>query len=295
MNPSPEGVPGELYIGGAGLARGYQDRPDLTAERFVPDPFGDEAGGRLCKTGDLVRVQDDGSLVFLKRLDHQVKVRGHRIELGEIESVLAQHPSLREAAVVLRKDEANNPRIVAYVVPVPDEQVPAGEVRQYLRQRLPEYMVPSFVVTLDALPRTSSAKIDRRALPKPEQAERASTTAYAAPRTAVEELLSGMWAELLHVQRVGVTENFFNELGGHSLLATQLVSRVRELFGIALPLQRIFEAPTIETFAGVLADSDEERIRLEQMAALFLKVESLPEDELDRLLSSTTAGRAEEV
>ncbi|HVR99225.1 MAG TPA: amino acid adenylation domain-containing protein, partial [Thermoanaerobaculia bacterium] len=237
LRPVPPGAAGELWLGGEGLARGYLGRPDLTAERFRPDPFGG-AGGRLYRTGDRARWLAAGELEFLGRLDHQVKVRGFRIEPGEIEAALARHPGVAEAAVVVRED-----RLVAYVAPGPD----AAELRAFLRERLPEYMVPSSWVVLERLPRTPNGKVDRRALPA--LLERRVERRFTAPRTPVEELLAGIWSDLLRVERVGADDDFF-DLGGHSLLATQVVSRLRGALGVELPLRSLFEAPTVAALAA---------------------------------------------
>ncbi|HEX5724995.1 MAG TPA: amino acid adenylation domain-containing protein, partial [Longimicrobiaceae bacterium] len=242
LSPVPAGVPGELYIGGAGVARGYLGRPGLSAEKFVPDPFAAEPGARLYRTGDLARWRPDGTLEFLGRNDHQVKVRGFRIELGEIEAVLRGHGSVADC-VVMARAEAGEQRLVAYVV----GGVEAAELRAHLRESLPEYMVPSAFVFLDALPLTPNGKLDRKALPAPELAP--AEDRYVAPRTPVEEVLAGIWAEVLRLERVGANDNFF-ELGGHSLLATRVVSRVRELFGVELPLRALFEGPTVAELAG---------------------------------------------
>ncbi|HEU4556898.1 MAG TPA: amino acid adenylation domain-containing protein, partial [Longimicrobium sp.] len=238
--PVPVGVPGELYVGGAGVARGYLNRPELTAARFVDDPF---APGRLYRTGDRVRWMADGTLEYLGRLDEQVKIRGFRIELAEIEAALRQAPGVRDCTVVVRENETGDRRLVAYMV----GEAPAEAVRAHVRRSLPEYMVPSPFVFLDALPLTANGKLDRMALPAPALAS--AEDRYVAPRTPVEEVLAGIWAEVLRLERVGVTESFF-ELGGHSLLATRVVSRVRELFGVELPLRALFEGPIVAQLAG---------------------------------------------
>ncbi|MFL5381523.1 MAG: amino acid adenylation domain-containing protein, partial [Longimicrobiaceae bacterium] len=240
--PVPVGVAGELYVGGAGVARGYLGRPELTAERFVPDAFGAEPGARLYRTGDLGRWLADGTIEFLGRVDTQVKVRGYRIEPGEIEARLLEREGVSEAVVVAREDEAGTRRLVAYVV----GDVEAGVLREHLRRELPDYMVPAAFVPLERLPLTPSGKLDRRALPAPELAS--AEERYVAPRTPVEEVLAEIWAEMLRLERVGVEESFF-ELGGHSLLATRVVSRVRELFGVELPLRALFEGPTVAELA----------------------------------------------
>ncbi|HEY0022711.1 MAG TPA: amino acid adenylation domain-containing protein [Longimicrobium sp.] len=239
--PQPAGIPGELLIGGAGVARGYLGRPAMTAERFVPDPFSAKGGARLYRTGDRARWRADGTLEFLGRTDFQVKVRGFRIEPGEIEALLRQREGVRECAVLVRED-AGEQRLVAYVV----GDVPTDELREHARRSLPEYMVPSAIVALDALPLTPNGKLDRKALPAPDYA--AGADRYVAPRTPAEEVLAGIWAEVLHLERVGVEESFF-DLGGHSLLATRVVSRVRELFGVELPLRALFEGPTVAELA----------------------------------------------
>ncbi|MEA2692845.1 MAG: hypothetical protein QOJ16_2232, partial [Acidobacteriota bacterium] len=249
-NLAPLGVPGELCLGGR-LARGYLGRPDLTAERFVPDPFAAEAGTRLYRTGDLVRLLPAGVLEFLGRVDHQVKVRGFRIELGEIEAVLAGHPRVREAVVAAREDDLGR-QLVAYVVPqgseLADRAVPV--FRAYLEAKLPVYMVPGAFVFLPSLPRTTSGKVDRGLLPAPERGS--GRLGYTAPRDPLEELLAGIWAGVLGVERIGVDDNFF-ELGGHSLLATQIVARVRQVCGVELPLRQFFEQPTVAALAARIA------------------------------------------
>jgi hypothetical protein len=243
LNPVPAGVAGELYIGGAGLARGYRNRPGLTAERFVPDPFGAEPGARLYRTGDVARWRADGQLEYLGRADDQVKVRGYRVELGEIESALLEQPGVAEAVVAAREDAPGDRRLVAYVVGEGGRQVAASALRAALAARLPDYMVPGAVVQLERVPLTPSGKVDRRALPEPDAAA-LERGAYAAPRTVVEELVAEIWAGVLRVGRVGVEDNFF-ELGGHSLLATQVVSRMRAALGVEVPLRALFEAPTV--------------------------------------------------
>ncbi|WP_437931241.1 amino acid adenylation domain-containing protein [Sorangium sp. So ce291] len=247
----PAGVPGEIYIGGAGVARGYHDRPALTAERFVPDPFARTPGARLYRTGDVARRRPDGALVFLGRSDQQVKLRGHRIELGEIEAALGRHPAVLESAVVVREDEPGDRRLVGYVVlrgaPPPGAAGPAADpladLGAFLRERLPETMVPATLVAMPALPLTPNGKVDRRALPAPELT-RAPGAAFRAPRTPVEELIAGLWAEALRRERVGVDDDFF-QLGGHSLLAMQVVTRVRAAFHVEIPLRVLFERPTV--------------------------------------------------
>ncbi|HEU0051568.1 MAG TPA: amino acid adenylation domain-containing protein, partial [Longimicrobium sp.] len=240
-DPVPIGVPGELYAGGPGVARGYHGRAALTAERFVPDAFSGEPGARLYRTGDRARWRGDGVIEYLGRFDHQVKVRGYRIELGEVEAVLRRHEGVADCAVMARA-EAGERRLVAYVV----GEARAEALRAHLRRSLPEYMLPSAFVFLDALPLMPNGKLDRGALPAPEYAVDADR--YVAPRTPVEEVLAGIWAEVLKVDRVGVEESFF-DLGGHSLLGTRMVSRVRDVFAIELPLRALFERPTVAELA----------------------------------------------
>ncbi|HEU4559345.1 MAG TPA: amino acid adenylation domain-containing protein, partial [Longimicrobium sp.] len=247
LRPVPIGIPGELYLGGDSLARGYLGRPALTAERFSPDPFASVPGARVYRTGDRVRWLVDGGIEFLGRTDEQVKIRGFRIEPGEVEAVLSDHPEVREAVVVVREDAPGDRRLVAYVVAGEPAAVTPAELRAHLKGRLPEYMVPSAVVVLDSVPLTPSGKVARRALPAPEYAT--AETRHVAPRTPAEEVLAGIWAEVLRLERVGVEDSFF-DLGGHSLLATRVVSRIRELFAVELPLRALFEGPTVVELAG---------------------------------------------
>ena len=247
LQPVPAGVAGELYLGGEGVSRGYLGRPDLTAERFVPDPFSPAAGSRMYRVGDLARYRADGILEFLGRLDHQVKVRGFRVEPGEVESALLAHPAVRAAVVLPRTDASGGTSLVAYLETAPDA-VSAGELRQHLKSRLPDYMVPSSYAFLASLPLTPNGKADRKALAALPFAA-AETEGATAPRTPAEELVAGIFAEVLGVARVGVEEGFF-ELGGHSLLATQVVSRLRSVFRVELPVRAVFEAPTVAALAG---------------------------------------------
>jgi acyl carrier protein len=253
MRPCPVGVVGELYVGGTGVARGYASRPDLTADRFLPDPFG-EPGARLYRTGDLVRRLPDGNVDFLGRIDDQVKVRGYRIELGEIRAVLEAHPSVGGAVLTV-----HNERIVAYHTGAADD------LAEHCARSLPEYMVPSQFVVLDAIPLNANGKVDRKALPDPDAAAREDDE-FVAPRNAVEERIAAIWFELLGVE-AGVQHNFFR-LGGHSILAVRLISSLQEEFDLDLPIRLVFERPTI---AG-LAEAVETRIRAE--------VAALPESDL---------------
>ncbi|CAG0936136.1 surfactin family lipopeptide synthetase A [Thermoflexales bacterium] len=253
--PVPIGIPGELYIGGTGLARGYFHRPDLTADRFVPHPFNPQPGARLYRTGDRVRYRTDGSIEFLGRLDYQVKVRGFRIELGEVETILRQHPQVRDAIVLVQKDPAAEENVlVAYVVLKQTVTSASGELRHFVQDKLPPYMVPSVFITLEALPLTPNGKVDRRALPRPEVAQPILERDFVAPRVPAEELLASLWCELLGLKQVGIHDNFF-ELGGHSLLATRLLSRIRDVFQIELPVRSLFEAPTVAGLAACLGSA----------------------------------------
>jgi acyl carrier protein len=236
----PVGVPGGLYLGGCGLARGYLDGPVLTAERFIPDPFSSEPGARLYQTGDLARFLPDGSVEVLGRSDQQVKIRGFRVEPGEVEALLSAHPHLAQAAVVVREDEPGDRRLVAYFVMKEGQTCGAGELRRYLATRLPVYMVPSAFVQLDALPLNANGKVDRRALPTPDKGRPELETKFVAPRSAVERRLAGFYTEVLGLHAVGVEDDFF-DLGGHSLHATQVISRVRDCFNVELPLSQFFE------------------------------------------------------
>jgi amino acid adenylation domain-containing protein len=255
--PVPLGGVGEVLLGGVGVARGYHGRPELTAERFVPDPFSGEPGARLYRTGDRGRLRAGGELEFLGRVDEQVKVRGFRVEPGEIEAALRAHPAVRDTAVVAREDAAGDLRLVAYVAAARGGHrlgFETGELRGFLFARLPEHMVPAAFVVLDALPLTPAGKLDRRALPAPEGASAAAHAPLVPPRTPVEEALARIWAEVLGAERVGVHDNFI-DLGGHSLHAVRVGARVREEFGVALDLRRFFAAPTIAALAAQLAEA----------------------------------------
>jgi len=242
---APIGVPGELYVGGVQVTRGYLNRPGLTAERFIANPFGG-TGGRLYRTGDLARWRADGVLEFLGRMDDQVKIRGFRVELGEIEAVVSEHPAIAGAAVVAREDKRDQKRLVGYVVFRNGENVDGSGLRRYLNEKLPDYMVPTAFVAMDRLPLSPNGKLDRKALPVPEPVVQRE---YLCPRNPTELRLVEIWAAVLGIEKVGVNDNFF-ELGGHSLLATQVISRVRIVFGIDVPLRAVFEAPTIMGLAA---------------------------------------------
>jgi len=244
----PIGVPGELHIGGASIARGYLNRPELTAKAFIPNPFNDEPEARLYKTGDLVRYLPDGTIEFVSRIDDQVKIRGFRIELGEIQAVLAQHPAMREALVIVREDVPGDKMLVAYLIPQQEPAFTIRDLRHFLKEKLPNYMIPSAFVMLEALPLTPNGKVDYRALPAPEIAQLELEETFVAPRTPVEKELVSIWANVLKVERLGVHNSFF-DLGGHSLLAMQVMSRLRQAFGVELPVLSLFEAPTVAELA----------------------------------------------
>jgi aspartate racemase len=249
LQPVPIGVRGELYIGGDGLARSYLNRPELTAEKFIPNPFSAEPGARLYKTGDAARYLADGNIEFLGRLDDQVKIRGFRVELGEIETVLGQHPGVQKNVILAQADSAGSKRLVAYVVPSREPAPPSSEWRKYLKQKLPGYMIPTTFVTMAKLPLNPNGKVDRQALPAPAKARPdLGEGTFVAPRTKVEEVVAGICAEVLELERIGIYDNFF-ELGGHSLLAMQVISRLGEAFQMELSLRSLFEAPTVAGLA----------------------------------------------
>ncbi|MFJ6215457.1 amino acid adenylation domain-containing protein [Streptomyces sp. NPDC092296] len=272
LRPVPVGVPGELCLGGVRLARGYHRRPELTADRFVPDPLATEPGQRLYRTGDLVRYRPDGTIEFLGRIDTQVKVRGLRIELGEIEAALARHPAVQEAIAVAAETAPGERRLAAYLVARPGAAVPGvEELRGHLRALLPEYMIPSLWVPLDAFPLTASKKVDRKALPDPVLARTDGAREYLAPRDPAEELVAAVWAEVLGLERVGAHDDFFL-LGGHSLLATRVLARLREAFAVELPLRRLFEATTVALLAEAVSEAveaDIARLSDDEVASLL--------------------------
>jgi acyl carrier protein len=321
-------VAGELYIGGDGLARGYLGRPDLTAERFVPNPFiqsedrevrqsticslQSAIGARLYKTGDLVRYRADGTIEFLGRLDQQVQVRGFRIELGEIEAVLGQHPAIQTAVVLTHEAAPGDQRLIAYAVP--DQAVRdratgnreydqrsafvdrptslVSELRVFLHEKLPEYMVPAVFVLLEELPLSANGKVDRRALPCFDASCLELTESFVAPRNAVEEVLAQIWSDILGSERVGIYDNFF-ELGGHSLLATQVIAQIGEALDLELPLSRLFETPTVADLATTILQSSEDAARIERTAQLLLWLAQTSEDEMETLLNQEMVGLSE--
>lgn len=268
LQPVPIGVAGELYIGGVGVARGYLNRPDLTAQRFLPDPVSDEPGARLYRAGDVARYLPDKRqhIEFLGRIDNQVKLRGFRIELGEIEAVLLGHAAVREAVVVQRADAAGDKHLVAYVVASSNQQIVSSELREFLKEQLPDYMVPASFVVLDALPLTPNGKVDRNALPAFSKERQDSPESIVQPRDGLERRLVELWEEILDVHPVGVTDNFF-EIGGHSLLAERVTAKIRQQFGKAMTLSSFLQGPTVEQVAAVLRQQDE-RPSLSALVAL---------------------------
>ncbi|MFS0516447.1 amino acid adenylation domain-containing protein [Nostoc sp. UIC 10607] len=251
LQPVPIGVVGELYIGGAGLARGYLHRPDLTSDKFIPNSFSNEPDACIYKTGDLARYLSDGNIEFLGRCDHQVKIRGFRIELGEIEAVLSQHPQVRETIVIVREDIPNDRRLVAYVITHKQSEFSINQVRDFLKEKLPEYMIPSAYILLNELPLSPNGKLDRRALPVPEELRPQLATTYQSPQSHVEKTIAQVWQEVLHLEKVGVNDNFF-DLGGHSLLIIQVNHKLRNIFQRELSVVELFQNPTINSLAQYL-------------------------------------------
>lgn len=249
--PLPSGSEGELYIGGEGLARGYLEKPELTREKFVPDPFSSKPGGRMYRTGDLARYGEDGNVVFLGRLDHQVKIRGFRIELGEIEAVLEQHPNVEKAVTIARDRDSSSKYLAAYFIAKSGATISPAELRDHLRQQLPDYMTPSVFLRMRKFPLTPNGKIDRKALPAPKADDYLSDHEYVAPRDAIEKTLAKLWQEVLGIPRVGAKDNFF-DLGGKSLMAARLFTKIIHRFGKELPLTTLIHAPTLELLANEL-------------------------------------------
>jgi amino acid adenylation domain-containing protein len=272
LQPVPIGVPGELLIGGAGVARGYRNRPELTAERFIDDPF-DATGGRVYRTGDKMRFRDDGTLEFIGRLDHQVKFHGYRIELGEVEASLDGHPEVRQSVVLIDEDETGEKRLVAYVVPEIGSAPATDDLRNHVAESVPGYAVPSMFVRLDELPLTANKKLDRTALPRPGTAREDLRSRYVAPSTPTEEALAAIWAELLAIDKVGAEDNFF-ELGGHSLLAVKMLARVHEQLGVEIFLTTAFERPTLSALAAAVAEQLLEEAHDENLELLLAELES---------------------
>jgi amino acid adenylation domain-containing protein len=255
LQPVPVGVQGELHIGGVGLAQGYLNRPELTAEKFIPNPLSSEPGARLYKTGDLARYLPDGNIEFIGRIDHQLKIRGFRIELEEIEATLSQHPNVRQSVVIVREDVPGDKRLVAYIIPCPKQAPTLSELHRFLKQKLPEYMLPSAFVMLETLPLNTNGKVDRRALPAPQQERPSLERPFVAPQDTLELQLTKIWEQVLSIQPIGVKDNFF-ELGGNSLLAVRLFVQIEQIFSKKLPLATFFQAPTVEQLACILRDEE---------------------------------------
>jgi acyl-CoA synthetase (AMP-forming)/AMP-acid ligase II/acyl carrier protein len=255
LQPTPIGAPGEIFIGGEGVTRGYLNRPGLTGEKFIRHPFNTNPDARLYRTGDLGRWLANGDIEFLGRMDHQVKIRGHRIELGEIESALAQHSAVREVVVVALEEDPGNMRLAAYVVAAANTKPTTSGLRRFAREKLPEAMIPSAFMFLDALPLTPNGKVDRKALPAPEGRRPELETAYAAPATQQEEIIAAIWRELLRVERIGLHDNFF-DLGGNSLLLVQAQAQLCDVLGLQLPVVKLFQYPTVGSLAGFLRERE---------------------------------------
>ena len=298
MQPVPIGVPGELLIGGDNVARGYLNRPELTAERFVQysvmsEPYSVSSEqttdfwplNTVYRTGDLARYRSDGNIEYLGRIDHQVKIRGFRIEPGEIEAVLSEHEAVRETAVLAKSDSQGNKRLIAYVVTQSDQTADALALRSFLKDRLPEYMVPALVIMLDEMPLAPSGKINRRGLPEPDQSARAVKQEFVAPRTAVEGVVAKVWSEILEVQRIGVADNFF-DLGGHSLLATRVISRLKSSFKVNLPLRSLFESPTVAELAAVVVALEKQPGQAEKIAGVLQKLGDMTPEQMKKLLEA---------
>lgn len=298
QQPVPVGIIGELHIGGLGLARGYLNRPELTSETFISNPFNDVSTSRLYKTGDLVRYRPDGTLEYISRMDYQVKIRGFRIELGEIEALLNQHPGVRETVVLAQEKVQGDKRLIAYIVTDQKLAPSINDLRRFLKQKLPDYMVPSVFVPLEALPLTPNGKVDRNALPVPDHVCPDIDVAYVMPRNEVEQTIAKIWQDILGVKQVGIHDNFF-ELGGHSLLATQVISQMRKVFQVELPLRHLFEAPTVADQAFTIqqkqGDKDPQslnaisKVERENTEQLLKNLDQMSEKDVDSLLQEMLA------
>jgi amino acid adenylation domain-containing protein len=288
LEPVPVGVAGDLYVAGAGLARGYLNAPDLTAQTFIANPYSEQAGARMYRTGDLASYSAQGKLRFIGRADHQVKMRGYRIEPGEIEARLSEYSAVAQSVVMLREDSAGDKRLTAYVVASDGFTPSVSELRLFLHERLPEYMVPSFFVMLESLPLTRNGKVNRGALPAPDLRLLDKASDFVAPRTPVEKTLAGIWANVLGLESVSARSNFF-DLGGHSLLAIQLISRIRQTFQVEMPLRRLFETPTISQTAAAIEQYQAAQGEGKALEKMLLRVEQLSDDEVTELLSSKLA------
>ncbi len=292
--PVPVGVAGELYIGGRGVARGYLNRPELTAARFVADPFSGHADVRLYRTGDMVRYAEDGTLEFLGRTDHQVKLRGHRIELGEIETVLSRHPTLKEVVVVLREHHSGGPHLVAYYTTVPEASIGDEELRQFSMENLPDYMLPTAFVGLDSFPLTPNRKVDRGRLPAPDQARPELARAFTPARTLVEAALTQIWCEVLGFERIGIHDDFF-QLGGNSLSTIQIAFKIRQRLNTELPLSTIFKHPTVAGIADRLEQELLDQADDSTLAGLLEEIEGMTEEEARAFVETAPTAPSESV
>lgn len=290
LQPVPIGVTGELFVGGAGLARGYLNRPELTVERFIPNPYSNNPGARLYKTGDVARYLPNRDLEYLGRADQQVQIRGFRVELGEIEVVLAGYPGVNMTVVIAREDVPGDTRLVAYVVASHELTPTISELRSFLKEKLPDYMIPSAFVFLDSLPLTPNGKVDRRALPKPDGSLTGPIENFVPPRNPVEATLAQIWANLLRVEQVGVHDNFF-ELGGHSLLATRVISHVRDTFQVELPVHCFFDAPTVAGLTEVLKNYETVPGRVLAIAQILEKIDAMDAEEIREMLHDKRKNR----
>ena len=293
-NPVPIGVVGEIYIGGDGVASGYLNKPELTADKFIFHSFNGEPAQRLYKSGDLARYLPDGNIDFLGRADNQVKVRGYRIELGEIECLLKQHPAVDKSVALVREDNPGDRRLVAYVVSKQQSPPTVSELCSFLRKKMPEYMVPSVFIFLDTLPLTANGKVNRQSLPVPDQSRPDLEHAFVAARTAVEKVLAKIWGDILKLERVGIDDNFF-ELGGHSLLATQVMSRINQALRVESPLRTLFERPTIAEWVMTMDQDSDQRARVERRAQLFLKVDQLSDDQVEKMLDQKRSASSQRI
>jgi len=288
LEPAPIGVASNVYIGGAGVVRGYLNSPELTAEKFIPDPHSGRSGSRLYLTGDVSRFLNDGKIDFLGRADRQIKLRGYRIELGEIEVALELHPAIRQAAVILREERGGDHRLAAYIECEPGSTLTASETREFLADRLPEYMIPADFVMLESLPMTTTGKINRKGLPLLEQSRGDVERTVEAPGNPVEEAIAGIWSDILGIDEVGIHDNFF-ESGGNSILAFQLVTRLRDIFKIELPLRTFFTAPTVSGLAGIMTKGPEQEFKVRRIAELLIKMANCTDDEAEAMMEDRKA------
>ena len=289
QQPVPIGVPGEMYIGGAGVTRGYVNQPKITSARFIPNPYSQQFGARLYRSGDLARYVPSGDIEYLGRIDHQVKIRGFRIELGEIESVLAQYPEIRKAVTIVREDQLDDKRLVAYLVVADETTFAIPTLRSYLGQWLPNYMIPSTFIILTSLPLTSNGKIDRERLPAPASSRENSDQPFEHARSPIEEKLGNIWKELLNVEQVGIRDSFF-DLGGHSLLLTKLANRIQDTFQVRLPLRVIFDLPTIERMSQAIVEEQVKTADQGRVTHLLSKLSELTPEQVSKLLKEHNEG-----